>query len=266
MSYESGPKDSEPITQDSRLRLRRTENRRRVPYRGLEASNLVIAEVSPESDLQPGVPQRPDGDAAQPNDGVADGLAHLAHLAVASLPQRDDECGFTLIATRGNHADSRPRGASPIDGDTSCEALDIMTVGEAGDVSFVDTGDSVARMGQPCGERSVVGEEEQTLCVEVQSAYWIDVLANAWEQIQNSRSMLWIGSRRNVADRLVEEDVTTSLDNLHTAAVDPNIILRRVRLGAELTDRGAVDAHTAIKDELLGRPPGGYPGARDDLL
>ena len=55
-------------------------------------------------------------------------------------------------------------------------------------------------------------------------------------------------------------------DRFHAASVDANLVVREVGLGAELGDGPAIEADTALADQLLGGTTGGDPRGREQLL
>ena len=58
----------------------------------------------------------------------------------------------------------------------------------------------------------------------------------------HGRPPLRIGARRDVAARLVQQQIQVALGDLDAAAVDADVIARRIGLRAELADGRAVDA------------------------
>ena len=75
-----------------------------------------------------------------------------------------------------------------------------------------------------------------------------------------------IGTRRDVAARLVEEDVAAALRALDAAVVDANVVVFEARLGAELGDRAAVDRDASLRDERFRGAPRRDAGGGEDLL
>src|SRR5439155_5752529 len=90
--------------------------------------------------------------------------------------------------------------------------------------------------------------------------------ADAAQQIDDRRPPLWIRARRDVAARLVQQQVPVLLDDLHPAAVDANVVARGIGLAAKLADRGAVHLHASVEHELLARAARGDSRVREDFL
>ena len=83
-----------------------------------------------------------------------------------------------------------------------------MRIWDAEHLCFIHALDFMAWMGECGGESAVVGENEQPFGVEIETADRIDVLPDSLEQIEHGRTPLRIRSRRDIAARLVEEEVT----------------------------------------------------------
>ena len=109
------------------------------------------------------------------------------------------------------------------------EPIEIVLVGHAEDARLVDARDAVARMRQPRREVAVVGQQQQAFGVEVEPSDRVDVLAHAAQQIDHRRPPLRIRSRRDVAARLVQQEIAMALDELDAAAVDADVVARRAR-------------------------------------
>ena len=66
--------------------------------------------------------------------------------------------------------------------------VEVVRVGDAEHAGFVHARHAVTRMGEPRGEVAVVGQDQQTLGVEIEPADRIDVVAHAGEQIDHRRT------------------------------------------------------------------------------
>ena len=119
-------------------------------------------------DLQLGVPDRPDRDAAQVLDRVADRIAHVAHLPVAPLVDGQDERRLLVVTPRRQQPDFGRRGPSSADHDSARQPIEIVRVRHAEDASFVDAGDLVARVGEARREIAVIGQEQQAFRLVVE--------------------------------------------------------------------------------------------------
>src|SRR4029453_6872616 len=121
-----------------------------------------------------------------------------------------------------------------LDGDTARQSIEIVRVGHAQDLSFVDARDAVTRMGESSGEVAVVREDQQPFGLEVESPNRIDVVAHTGQEIDHRRSPLWIRWGGDVAAWLVQEEIAMSLGQRNAPAIDTDVIAGRVRLRSEL--------------------------------
>ena len=191
---------------------------------------------------------------------MADGVAHLPDLPVPAFPDDDAQVpGAEGLHVRG------PRLVA-VDDDPFLQPIEIVVVWHAEDAGFVDARDAVAGMRQLRGEIAVVGQQQQPLGVVVEPSDRIDVVAHAAQEIDDRLPPLRVGARRDVAARFVEQQIQVARGDLDAAAVDTDVIARRIRLGAELADGGAVDAHAPVEHQLLGCAPRRDAGLRQDLL
>ena len=217
--------------------------------------------------------QRPIGDRAeshalQPDDRVADGLAHVAHLAGAPLVQRDRHQRLVLARAEPgvDEADDGGRRPPAPECHPAAQPLEGALVGHAAYAGVVLALDLVTRVQQARGEVAVVGEQQQALGVVVEAAYRIDVLVHVRQQVQDRGPLLGVLPRRHVAARLVEEDVAVARGDAHALAVDANVVSGRVGPRAQLAHRLAVHRHPALQDQRFGGAPGCHTGGGEDLL
>ena len=131
--------------------------------RGGQGPDLAGLEGAPLPGRQVRVAHRPDAGADEPPHRVADGAAHAADLAVASLV--DDEAQDA----RGQHAHLGRRGEPVVELDALAQRPQRPgRRGAAGDLGHVLLGHAVGRVGEQLGQRAVVGQDEQALGVAVQ--------------------------------------------------------------------------------------------------
>ena len=83
--------------------------RRRVS-RSAQPPDFFGRQVPPMPELQLAVAERSDGDALQVPDRMADGVTHLAHLAVAPFPHCDLEQGVAVAFAAARAQGCRARG------------------------------------------------------------------------------------------------------------------------------------------------------------
>jgi len=124
----------------------------------------------------------------------------------------------------------------------------------------------VTRVGEPRGEVAIVRQEQQPPGLVVEPAYRVDVLADAREQVDDRPAPLRIRTGGHDPSRLVQQDVALPLGRAQSPAVHPDVVGVRVRLGAHLEHRLAVERHPPVGDEPLGRAPGSDTRLGQDLL
>lgn len=76
--------------------------------------DLRARQIAPVPKLEAAVAERPDGDALQVIDGVADRIEHLPDLAVPSLANRDAKSRLALPAA-GEHLHVGGSGSPAVD-------------------------------------------------------------------------------------------------------------------------------------------------------
>ena len=217
--------------------------------------------------------QRPIGDRAephalQPHHRVADGVAHVAHLARAPLVQRDRHQRLVLARAEPglDEADDGGRRPPALEGHAAAQPIEGALLGHAAHAGVVLALDLVARVQQTRGEVPVVGEQQQALRVVVEAAHRVDVLAHLRQQVEHRRPLLRVLPRGHVAARLVEEDVAVARGDAHALAVDADVVMRRVGPRAQFEHGGAVHRHAPLQDQLFSGAPRGDAGRGEDLL
>jgi hypothetical protein len=121
-------------------------------------------------------------------------------------------------------------------------------------------------MGQLCCQLAVVGQQQQPLGFEVEPADRIDVLLDAAEQVHDRRTLMRVRSSGDIAAWLIQQDIPMPLRQLDAPAVDPDVVLRRVRLRPQLAECRAVDGDPSLADQLFRGTAGGDAGLRQNLL
>ena len=207
--------------------------------------------------LQRAVRDRPETDALQPDDRVADRLAHVAHLTGPSFVERDGEQRLVFAGpqARVQQSDDGRGGAPAFDGHAAAQALERALVGHAAHARVVLPLDLVARMQEPRREVPVVRQEQQALRVVVEAAHRVDVLPHLREEVEDRRPALRVLPRRHVAARLVEQHVAVAHRRPHTLAVDAYVVARGIGARAQFEHRDAVHRHPAVHDQGFRRAP-----------
>jgi len=121
-------------------------------------------------------------------------------------------------------------------------------------------------MGQSRREFAVVGQEQQSFAVVVETPHGIDVFADAAEQIDDRLPPLRVRPCRDDAGRLVEQDVAMTLRRTEAPSVNANVVCRGIGLDAHFADRLAVDRDAALLDQLFSGAARGDTSLRKNLL
>ncbi len=119
------------------------------------------------------------------------------------------------------------------------------------------------------GEIAVVGQDQQSLRIEIETADRIDIARESARdgEIDDGRTPLRIGSRAHDAARLVDEQVPAfGRRALQPAPVHLNLVLRRIRLAPECVNDPSVDFHSALPDQLISRTPRRDTGRGENLV
>ena len=195
--------------------------------------------------------QWPDRDAPQFVDRVADSIEHLAHLPIPAFRYRDAQRGVFVVTCRSDLHERALRAAS-FNFDASREALDVARVRHTEDAHLVHAWHLVARMRESGGKFAVVGQQQQSLGVEVESANGINVLADAGQQLHHRSSTLWVGPRGDVPFGFVQEKIAVLFDAFDSAPIDANIVRRIIGFRSKFAHRGTVDRDAPFEHQLLG--------------
>ena len=124
-----------------------------------ERFHLRLSEVPPAPKFQPRIADWTNRDAPELIDRVSDRVEHVPNLAISPFVDGDLQRGVPLATTRVQTHRGR-RHALALDGDAAAEPIEIVRVGNAQHLRFVDTRDAVARMGQTSGEIAVIRQDQ----------------------------------------------------------------------------------------------------------
>ena len=121
-------------------------------------------------------------------------------------------------------------------------------------------------MGEPVGQLAVVGEQDETLGLGVQTAHVEEPLGAVEHEVRQRGAALGVGHGADDADRLVDGEVDQVGHGRQALAVHVDDLLGRVDPGAEAADHLAVDRHPAVTDHVLAGPAAGHARLGEDLL
>lgn len=173
--------------------------------------------------------------------------------------QRDGSVGFDQLHLGG-------AGHTAVDPDRLRERT-FAAGYVAADPDKIGLIDLLFRVHQRVGQFSVVGQEQQSLGIAVEPTDGIDALRQVRDQLGDGAAALFIVHGGHEAARLAEHavDLFRLLPRPDTDAVELDDVLFPVRLLAE-ADGIAVDAHAAVRDQLLSLAAGDAGAARQNFL
>ena len=178
----------------------RAGGRSRLGRRTLEPANLAAVSGRCAPGAERAELERPEPDPHQLGDGMADGLAHPPHLALAALADRD--------LHQVGRQPPRPAGAvGPSSSSTPARSARSARSDTGGrrDPGAVALLDAEPGMGEPVRERAVVGEQDQAGGVDVEPPDRVEPPRSADER-DDRRAALGIGRGGDDPGRLVQRD------------------------------------------------------------
>ena len=112
-----------------------------------------------------------------------------------------------------------------------------------------------ARMRQPISNGAVVGHEQETRAVDVQSPHRIEPrMGRMLHKIHRQRAPLWIAVGADIALGLEEHDVDVALRRLNASTIKLNVILGWVDPRWKAINPMTVDRYAPLFHALLARP------------
>ena len=121
-----------------------------------------------------------------------------------------------------------------------------------GDIGFRHR---VSGMGQLQRELAVVGQEEQTFGLQIETPHRKQIVPFHRQQIENGVAAGLVLAAADVAGGFVQGYVEFS-PGLDRASIDRDDMLRRVHLGAEFLNDASIYADASGNDDFLTRAPG----------
>jgi len=118
---------------------------------------------------------------------------------------------------------------------------------------FVFLFGSLARMNDPVGKITAIGEENEALAFFVESADVMQVLILQRQQIVDRHALMRVATGAKVALRLVQGENDRRL-GAHRGTINDHPVLR-LHLRGEFLDDVAVDRHTTAEDDFLRATP-----------
>jgi len=121
------------------------------------------------------------------------------------------------------------------------------------DDDFVFLFGSLARMNDPVGKVTAIGEENESFAFFVEAPDVMQILILQRQQIVDRHALMRIATGAKVALRLVQGENDRRL-GAHRRTIDDHLVFR-LHLRGEFLDDVAVDRHTTAEDDFLRATP-----------
>src|SRR5436190_1853236 len=157
-------------------------------------------------------------------------------------------------------------GALAVDGDAALQLADDALVGDAAHLHVIRLHRSMLRMRDLEREVAVVGEQQQSFRLIVETADRIDALAHAFDEIDDGLASFRIVDRRRHFSRFVQEDVAMGLGARDQLAVDFDVIAIGIRFRSKRGHDTAIHRDPSLPNHRLGFTAGRETRMGDDLL
>ena len=115
-------------------------------------------------------------------------------------------------------------------------------------------------------ELAIVGEDEQSFGIKIESAHGIDPPFLPMEKVSNGRPSKGIIESRNTPPRFVQKEVCLGLKLTDRFPVDPDMVLSGIGLEAKICNYHPIYLYPALYNEFLGMTTGSVACFRHDLL
>ena len=191
---------------------------------------------------------------------MADVLEHSPDLTISPLAKNN------FIPAVSRHFETRYLTSSEglsIDRHTLSDPTKLFLRGLSSNLDTIAFFD-FSRSSDLSGQCSIIGENHESLTLEVQSSGWIQSTSRP-DQACDQGAIQWIRNGTHHSGRFVDQIVFQRF-RMDQLATHLDVILARVGLGSQLGDRLPIYGDTAVKDELLSFAARGNSRSRYDLL
>jgi len=172
------------------------------PFPILEPLHFRTSQVAHPAGVQALIRKEGNPHALQLYHSLANALKHAPHLMVAAFHQGNFKPGLVIPSEGANLAGLRP---SAIKRDAGLEFGNTIGVRPAFQLHLVSPGNRRRSRHQEIGQLAIIGQDQQSGGVIVQSPHRIDALLDSLHQRHHGGAALWVFYRGNVTDRLVDE-------------------------------------------------------------
>ena len=202
---------------------------------------------------------------------MADPIHHASNLTVPTFSKGDEQTSPLPIAAKHDEVafrgPDRFPGATVDQVETATDLVENVVLDASLHGDVVPLVNPVARMGQSVGEIAVVGEQQQTRALEIETTHAEEpALRRMIDEIEGELPSLGILGRAHVALGLEQHDVVVSTPFLDPATVYSDVIGLRVHEAREALDDRAVHRDRTVLDECFGGSTRCDPRVGQDLL
>ncbi len=203
-------------------------------------------------------------DPLEPDHRAPHTVEHAAHLALSAFMDGNLDPGVRLFFP--DLLEFSGRGLAVVEKDAPFEALNCFFVKHAFDLRKIGLRQLMFGMRNQVRKIAVVRQDQHALGVEIQPAHRIYAYLDAFQQVLYGGPALRVGHGRNIPRWFVQHKVGLRLFWIDELAVNLDVVVRRVGLGAEFGHDLAVHAHPAFGNKLFSGSARCHPGGGYDLL
>src|SRR5258706_1298806 len=224
--------------------------RRRRDFPGpriLQSFDFNVGQRTPLAGRQEFIIQKSDADSLQLGNRMPNSVKHAADLLIAALMQSNFKpaVGFG----RSQLANFRRGSALPFgDRNTAPQSLHGVVSRHPFDFHFVDLRDLIPGGGYDVGEVAVVGEQQQTLGIEIKPPHRMQPAQRRWNQLSYQRPALRISHAGQIASGLIQQDVDIFVllkQRIDYTSLYLDLINSGISLGAQFRDDLPIDVYLA---------------------
>ena len=187
--------------------------------------------------------------APERRDLTTDGSKHTAHLPIA--PLMDDRFNHGAPLLRAQNAQTRGSRPAVRKEDPTTQLHQSLRSDFANDLRMIDLRDLIARMKQPLCQRAIIRDEEQPLRIGIEPTHGIEPRREIGQEIEHGLAPPIIPRRREIATRLVEENIKSLFLWLNAVAIDGNDMMCRIIFRAELRHDSTIHTDPPRTNHLL---------------
>ncbi|MEJ7597143.1 MAG: hypothetical protein WKG01_04465 [Kofleriaceae bacterium] len=214
---------------------------------------LQLVELARIADPQIVKRQVRERDALQLVDLRAQRFDHAVNLTMLALVDRDREPRVLALSGELLHL-GRHRHRAVVERHAVAQRLDVRGADLTANLDVIRFWHVVRRREQTRRELTIVGQQQHALGVEVEPPDRLHRHRQVRQVVHHDRAVTIVGHCRDARLGLVEEHVER-VERHDRLAVDLDLILVRIDLGAEHANDLAVHPHAARRDQLLGLAP-----------